>query len=175
MFTELQGFVPKSFQSTYQNTSTLQARQGFWAAAWGEFQDRNIIDQLFGYYAGRATLLVTETGGLWQTSLHNQFIQTAYNFGIAGAAAFFLLIATGVISALNALRRKRNANSAGLPPAVAVSWLTAMIVYGYAYEWSLITSIFAVLACAPWGTRPAAVKIRLPSTWGRTGSAPIAE
>lgn len=161
---KLESLVPERFQSSFEKTNTLEAREGFWVAAWEEFQNRDPFDQWFGYYAGRPTMLVTDTG-LWQTSLHNQYVQVLNNFGYVGLGAFFLLVVGGSVSALKAARRRDTQNSAGVSPNVALAWLAAMIVFGIGYEWTEVISIFFVLAAAPWGEEPGTSRTRLPSVW----------
>jgi hypothetical protein len=140
---------PQVFAESLTKVGTLEARQEIWSGAFHEFSSREFYGKLFGTYAGYVPPVFVRNG-VWILSLHSQYVQTLSNFGFAGLAAFCSVIGIGFYSAVQAALRRKPDNSAGIAPALAVSWLSMMFVFGYAYEWSEIVSIFAILACAPW-------------------------
>ena len=142
--------LPKQYQASLEQANTFVARTVFWQAALTEFAKRDILDKIFGIYAGKPTLLILSLDQVWQTSLHNQGVQTLNNFGIAGAGCLALIVMFGMYAAIRAMRRRNTANAAGIPPELALSWLVSMVFFGIDYEWIGVGNLFVALACVPW-------------------------
>ena len=146
---ELVALLPAQLRSSLERTSTLEIREKVWAFALGSrFATWDIIRQLFGPPSGEQ-LDIMVNYRLWHFSLHSQYIATIMNYGIVGALAWSALIFVGIVNASLHLRDGRSSR-VGLSPRLVLAWFTALLVYGFSYEWANGAGFFIGMVLAGW-------------------------
>lgn len=146
----LLSFLPSDFQKAVTKTKTLDARHLVWQAALERYGSWDAASKLIGNESGRP-LNIYAQNQLWIFQMHNTYVGMLMQTGLLGLLAFVTLLAAGVGNAIGGLVRRVPTNDFGLTPPVALAWLTAMLIFGYSYEWRHMLSVFAFAPLANWG------------------------
>ena len=147
---DLIGMLPRVFQVSIQKTQTLDAREDVWAVALGwRYANWDIVRKIFGPPSGEALDLVLPGGVFWPYSLHSQYVATIMTYGLSGVLCWLGIMGTAIVGLFRNLKNGLP-NRAGLPAGVAIAWLVAMLVFGFAYEWQGSIGFFVALAVAGW-------------------------
>jgi O-antigen ligase len=122
-------------------------RMGLWKGAL-----RGIVEKpLFGHGESQFRLLVKENEGVFNHP-HNSFLQVAYQWGLVGAALFFLLLAA---AGARLVRIARSSPNIGVPALLTFLSLFVMsLVEGSLYHtWPVMFLVFVTAAAIGLGER----------------------
>lgn len=142
-------FLPQKYRASAERRNTIDARQAIWNAALFKYSTWSTGDQLIGAYAGQPYDLIVKDRQ-WDASVHNTYIGVLLRYGAVGLLIFLCLLGAGAVPTVMAAFQRQPANALGLPPELAVGWITIMVIYGNSYEWRDAVTLFILAPMATW-------------------------